>query len=86
MCGITGILSFSPDQWPVKEKTILNMRDTMVHRGPDGAGVWINKSSTVGFGQRRLAVIDLSLAALQPMNLTDETLTIVFNSASSKDG
>ncbi|MBT7266192.1 MAG: asparagine synthase (glutamine-hydrolyzing) [Rhodospirillaceae bacterium] len=79
MCGITGILSFSPETWPVDEATLITMRDTMIHRGPDGAGVWRNGTAGIGFGHRRLAIIDLSDAALQPMHLAEETLSIVFN-------
>jgi asparagine synthase (glutamine-hydrolysing) len=79
MCGITGILSFSPETWPVDEATLITMRDTMIHRGPDGAGVWRNGNAGIGFGHRRLAIIDLSDAALQPMHLAEETLSIVFN-------
>ena len=55
------------------------MRDTMVHRGPDGAGVWLSKNACIGFGHRRLAVVDLSEAALQPMNLEGGVVSIVFN-------
>jgi asparagine synthase (glutamine-hydrolysing) len=83
MCGINGILSFSPDTWPVNEAMLVRMRDTMIHRGPDGAGVWLGekvaKNASVGFGHRRLAIIDLSTAALQPMSLTNKSLTVVFN-------
>ncbi len=79
MCGITGILSFSPDTWPVDQATLVTMRDTMIHRGPDGAGVWLDENAGIGFGHRRLAIIDLSEAALQPMSLTDDSLSIVFN-------
>ena len=79
MCGITGILSFSPKNWPVDEATLVTMRDTMVHRGPDGAGIWLNKTATIGFGHRRLAIIDLSEAATQPMCLPKDKLSIVFN-------
>jgi asparagine synthase (glutamine-hydrolysing) len=79
MCGINGILSFSPKTWPVSEQTLVKMRDTMIHRGPDGAGVWINENAGIGFGHRRLAVIDLSEFALQPLSLTDGSLSIVFN-------
>ena len=79
MCGITGILSFSPDSWPVDKKTLVQMRDTMIHRGPDGAGVWLSKNENIGFGHRRLAIIDLSETALQPMSLEDGSITIVFN-------
>ena len=79
MCGIAGILSFSPEIWPVEKTTLVRMRDTMIHRGPDGAGVWLNQNAIIGFGHRRLAVIDLSEAALQPMCLEDDTVSIVFN-------
>lgn len=79
MCGIAGILSFSPATWPVDEATLVAMRDKMIHRGPDGAGVWVDEAARVGFGHRRLAIIDLSEAALQPMSLHDGSLSIVFN-------
>ncbi len=79
MCGITGILSFSPDSWPVDKKTLIQMRDTMIHRGPDGAGVWLSKNANIGFGHRRLAIIDLSETAIQPMSLKDGSVRIVFN-------
>jgi asparagine synthase (glutamine-hydrolysing) len=55
------------------------MRDTMVHRGPDGAGVWVSKNARVGLGHRRLSIIDLSDAAAQPMCNEDGTLWISFN-------
>lgn len=79
MCGIAGILSFAPDTWPVDETTLVAMRDKMIHRGPDGAGVWVDHAARIGFAHRRLAIIDLSEAALQPMSLADGSLSIVFN-------
>jgi len=51
----------------------------MIHRGPDGAGTWINQNSRVGFGHRRLAIIDLSEEAGQPMSSVDGSISIVFN-------
>ena len=79
MCGIAGILSFDPEKRPIDEQTIVNMRDTMIHRGPDVAGSYINNNASLGFGHRRLAIIDLSESASQPMQLVDGSLTIVFN-------
>jgi asparagine synthase (glutamine-hydrolysing) len=55
------------------------MRDTMVHRGPDGAGLWISPDGLVGLGHRRLSIIDLSDAAAQPMSNEDGTLWVSFN-------
>jgi asparagine synthase (glutamine-hydrolysing) len=49
----------------------------MLRRGPDGAGIWFNEDRRVGLVNRRLAVIDLSDRALQPMHLDE--FTIVFN-------
>ena len=51
----------------------------MVHRGPDGAGLWISPDGRVGLGHRRLSIIDLSQAASQPMCNEDGTLWISFN-------
>ena len=39
---------------------MMNMLDKMIHRGPDGYGVFVNESSDVVFGHRRLSIIDLS--------------------------
>jgi asparagine synthase (glutamine-hydrolysing) len=71
MCGIAGILSnHSPksiDDKLVLLKDIKTMTDTLAHRGPDGEGHWVNNAASVAIGHRRLAVIDLSDAAAQPM-------------------
>ncbi len=45
------------------------MTDAIAHRGPDGEGYWINAEGNVGFGHRRLAIIDLTMDAAQPMHL-----------------
>ena len=65
MCGIAGILlQTSNPQGPFHLK---KMMDTLVHRGPDGEGLWSNTKNTVHLGHRRLAVIDLSDQSAQPM-------------------
>ena len=79
MCGIVGALTFNNSSFSVTEPYITRMRDTMVHRGPDGAGVWIAKNGRIGLGHRRLSIIDLSDAAAQPMCNEDGTLWISFN-------
>jgi asparagine synthase (glutamine-hydrolysing) len=78
MCGIVGALSFS-NNTPISESCLTKMRDTMVHRGPDNAGIWISEDGRIGLGHRRLSIIDLSNSAAQPMTNEDGTLWISFN-------
>lgn len=54
------------------------MRDSMAHRGPDG-GLWMSGDGSVGLSHRRLAIIDVSERASQPMASLDGSLRIVFN-------
>ena len=79
MCGIVGALVFDSSSFGITEAYISRMRDTMVHRGPDGAGTWIAPNGKVGLGHRRLSIIDLSTAASQPMSNADGSLQVVFN-------
>lgn len=75
MCGIAGIFHLETAK-PVDEARVRAMADNLAHRGPDDAGVWTAQG--VGFGHRRLAVIDLEDGA-QPMATPDGTLVTVFN-------
>src|SRR6202167_2719604 len=79
MCGISGVLAFKSSNFQVTEDYLVRMRETMVHRGPDGAGLWISTDRRVGLAHRRLSIIDLSHAADQPMSNGDGSLQIVFN-------
>lgn len=79
MCGIVGSVAFSDQALPVTEPFIVAMRDTMAHRGPDGAGVWVAADGRIGLGHRRLSIIDLSSTAAQPMSNEDGRLQVVFN-------
>lgn len=54
------------------------MGSAMVHRGPDDGRVWLNESSTVGLAHQRLAIIDLSEEAGQPMHYNNR-YTIAYN-------
>lgn len=65
MCGIAGIID---TQGTVDSGTIVRMRDTLIHRGPDDAGLWVADDRTVGLGHRRLSVLDLSIHGRQPMS------------------
>ena len=75
MCGIAGILNF--DGAPADRDVLGAMTDMIAHRGPDSAGHWFEGS--VGFGHRRLSIIDLSRDADQPMVSSDGQAVIVFN-------
>jgi len=79
MCGIVGILSFRNSTFTISESLLTAMRDAMKHRGPDGAGIWISPDRHVGLGHRRLAIIDLSETAAQPMCNEDGSVWVVFN-------
>ena len=70
MCGLAAIFAFGPDAPPVAEAELVAMREAMVRRGPDGAGLWLSGDGRVGLAHRRLAIIDLSPAAAQPMAYT----------------
>lgn len=66
MCGIAGIISINPHH--VSTDRLKAMTDSIAHRGPDGEGFWFNETNSVGFGHRRLAIIDLSETGKQPMH------------------
>ena len=76
MCGIAG-------QWnrnsSVDEKAFMLMRDTLVHRGPDGAGIFISPDKKLALGHRRLSLIDLDETGSQPMHNEDNSIQIVVN-------
>ncbi len=75
MCGITGI--FQTDSKPISINILRKMTDVIRHRGPDGEGFWTG--SYVGFGHRRLAIIDLSPHGQQPMQNDNGNLVISYN-------
>ena len=58
---------------------LASMRDTMIHRGPDGKGSWISPDRRVGLGHRRLSIVDLSAGAAQPMSNEDGDVWVTFN-------
>lgn len=73
MCGIAGIFSKIP---PSLEE-ISNITDTLVHRGPDAHGYYVN--GQVALGHRRLSIIDLDARANQPFSSQNGRFTMVFN-------
>ncbi len=75
MCGIVGILNLN-DQ-PIDKNILKNMTDEVSHRGPDGDGYYINKN--IGFGHKRLSIIDLSDNGAQPMKSKDSRFILNYN-------
>ncbi len=75
MCGIVAIWRL--DGQPANEAALVAMRDAMVHRGPDDAGLYLD--GPVGLGLRRLSIVDLSPAGHQPMCNEDGSVWLVFN-------
>ena len=76
MCGIIGIASVAPISNP---DWLIAGRETLHHRGPDDAGEWWSQDRRVGLGFRRLAILDLTSAAHQPMEDVGGESCIVFN-------
>lgn len=74
MCGIAGIVSLNKNLILNLSEKLEVMSNILIHRGPDGVGQWINKKKDVGFVHRRLAVIDLSESATQPMKGKSDTV------------
>src|SRR5262245_36143087 len=75
MCGICGQFNFARGE-PVESETIGRMTRTIVHRGPDDEGYLV--SGPLGFGFRRLSIIDLA-GGHQPMSDAEETVWVILN-------
>ena len=75
MCGIAGILKFDPRE-RAEDARVVRMRDALQHRGPDGAGLYID--GPAGLGHRRLSIVDVA-GGHQPMANEDESVWIAFN-------
>ncbi len=76
MCGIAGILYKGNKS--VSIDLLKKMTDTLVHRGPDDEGFYINKDKSLGLGFRRLSIIDLNTGH-QPISNEDGTIWVILN-------
>lgn len=77
MCGIAGI--YSIDHQKVTEASLKKLTDAVAHRGPDGEGFWVHPKNHVGFGHRRLSILDLSENGKQPMPYAGGRYWITYN-------
>src|SRR5678809_64354 len=75
MCGICGQFNFARNE-PVQPEIVRRMADSIAHRGPDDEGYFF--SGSLGFGFRRLSIIDLA-GGHQPMSDADEMVWVIFN-------
>ncbi|MCK4802835.1 hypothetical protein KAS33_04105 [bacterium] len=60
MCGFVGVYNYGNSQ-DIDEKLLVDMWDTMIHRGPDDCGVYLSPDRKLGLGHQRLSIIDLGL-------------------------
>jgi asparagine synthase (glutamine-hydrolysing) len=79
MCGISGIFAYNAEAAPVSSAELIATRDAMSQRGPDGSGLWISPDGRIGLAHRRLAILDLTPSAAQPMSSADGRWFITFN-------
>jgi len=79
VCGICGIFNCAGTNFEVTAELITHMRDTMIHRGPDDAGIYVSPDKKLGLGHRRLSIIDLSTMGRQPMCNEDGSAWITYN-------
>src|SRR5438477_7370691 len=77
MCGINAIYAYKDNAPAIDEQELIATRECMRSRGPDASSQWISPDARVGFGHRRLAIIDLSPGGAQPMCRAENV--IVFN-------
>ena len=77
MCGIAGLWNLEGQ--PVSPAILERFTNSLAHRGPDGNGFYIDSKANLGFGHRRLAIIDTSEGGRQPMSFANGRYWIVFN-------
>jgi asparagine synthase (glutamine-hydrolysing) len=66
MCGIVGVFEYGRTRGGVTPELLVRMRETLHHRGPDGEGIYVSPDARLGFGHRRLSIVDVDGGA-QPM-------------------
>lgn len=80
MCGIAGFIdtTFKMGEGELTS-TVKRITGTLVHRGPDDCGVWVDSEAGVALGHRRLSIVDLSAEGHQPMNSACGRYVVVYN-------
>ncbi|MBY0544315.1 MAG: asparagine synthase (glutamine-hydrolyzing) [Gammaproteobacteria bacterium] len=78
MCGIAGFLD-TKHRGNEPRRILLDMTQKLIHRGPDDGDIWLNEEDGIALGQRRLAIIDLTVYGHQPMHSACGRYVIVYN-------
>lgn len=78
MCGIAGFCNFHGTV-KMQEENLEKMKQRMLHRGPDAGGSYVSEDGKVALGHRRLSIVDLSEAGLQPMKSHSGRYVMVYN-------
>jgi asparagine synthase (glutamine-hydrolysing) len=78
MCGIAGLIAPGSGE-PELASRARAMADALAHRGPDGAGEWVDPDASVALAHRRLAIVDLMPTGIQPMVSSDGRWIISYN-------
>ncbi|WP_295387956.1 asparagine synthase (glutamine-hydrolyzing) [uncultured Thiodictyon sp.] len=79
MCGFCGVLEPGAAAQPELRQAVERMNRTLVHRGPDDAGVWLDAAAGIALGHRRLSILDLSPLGHQPMVSACGRFVLAFN-------
>ena len=80
MCGIAGFLDPGNNRDPESmHRHVIDMTNSLAHRGPDDEGAWVDPTAGVALGNRRLAIIDLSPEGHQPMHSASGRYVITYN-------
>lgn len=77
MCGIVGIWNLN--KIPLDKTELNQFTDSLAHRGPDGRGIYVDEKASLGFGHRRLSILDISENGHQPMSYANGLYHITFN-------
>ena len=79
MCGLVGLINYSPNiEWG-SPRQLSELVDTMIHRGPDDIGVWVDMEARISLAHRRLSILDLTSAGHQPMISPCGRWVLIFN-------
>ena len=79
MCAVAGFLCRGVLSADTLEQRVVAMTAALSHRGPDGAGSWLDAEAGIVLGHRRLSVVDVSAAGAQPMISSDGRWVVSYN-------